>query len=255
MRLQGKTAIVTGAGAGIGEAIALRFLEEGANVVSTDVAADRVEALREKASAFGARSLCLVSDVGEPDQIESMFDQAVATFGRLDILVNNAGVMDNFEPVGEVEDAKWDRIMRINVDGPFRAMRRAVHLFLAQPEGGVILNIGSIGGLNGARAGAAYTTSKFALVGLTKNTAYMYSKSGIRCNAIAPGGVVTRIGETIDMENVSPLVKDRIFSGMVTNPRMGESGEIASTALFLCSDEASYVNGAVVIADGGWTAF
>jgi len=255
MRLQGKTAIVTGAGAGIGEAIALRFLAEGAQVVCTDVAPERIRELEAKTAAFGERRVCLVSDVGDANQVESMFDRTVETFGRLDILVNNAGVMDNFEPVGDVEDAKWERIMRINVDGPFRAMRRAVHLFLAQPEGGVILNISSIGGLNGARAGAAYTTSKFALIGLTKNTAYMYSKSGIRCNAIAPGGVVTRIGETIDMENVSPLVQDRIFSGMATNPRMGEPEEIASTALFLCSEEASYVNGAVVIADGGWTAF
>ena len=144
--------------------------------------------------------------------------------------------------------------MKTNVDGPFKAMRNAIPIFLKKGKG-VILNIASIGGLQGARAGAAYTTSKHALIGLTKNTGYMYSKSGIRCNAIAPGAVNTHIAETIDMTKVTPLINERIMSGMVTNPRTGEANEIANLALFLVSDDASFVNAAVVTADGGWTGY
>ena len=133
-------------------------------------------------------------------------------------------------------------------------MRSAINVFLPKSSG-VIVNIASLGGINGARAGAAYTTSKHALIGLTKNTGYMYSKSGIRCNAIAPGAVNTNIGETIDYTKMTDLVKDRIMPGMALNPRTGEPSEIAQVALFLASDDSSFVNGAVIVVDGGWSAY
>jgi NAD(P)-dependent dehydrogenase (short-subunit alcohol dehydrogenase family) len=107
----------------------------------------------------------------------------------------------------------WRKVMQINLDGPFKAMRSAVKIFLQKGSGNII-NVSSIGGLNGGRAGAAYTTSKHALIGLTKNTGYLYSKSGIRCNAIAPGAVATNIGDTIDFTKITPLVNDRIMSGI-----------------------------------------
>jgi NAD(P)-dependent dehydrogenase (short-subunit alcohol dehydrogenase family) len=109
--------------------------------------------------------------------------------------------------------------------------------------------------LKGGVAGAAYTTSKHALIGLTKNTGYMYSKSGIRCNGIALGAVNTNISESIDMSKVTPLVNDRIFSGMTLNPRTGEADEIAEAALFLASDAASFINGTILVVDGGWSAY
>ena len=123
------------------------------------------------------------------------------------------------------------------------------------PGNGCIVNIASIGGLCGARAGAAYTASKHALIGLTKNTGFIYAKTGIRCNAIAPGAVATSIGDTIDMSKITPLINDRIMSGLVLNAKTGEPADIAKAALFLASDDAAYVNGSVLTADGGWTAY
>jgi NAD(P)-dependent dehydrogenase (short-subunit alcohol dehydrogenase family) len=183
-----------------------------------------------------------------------MIQLAVQTYGTLDILVNNAGIMDHFQPVGELENSMWEKVMKVNLEGPFKAMRSAVKIFLKNGTGNII-NICSIGGIKGGVAGAAYTTSKHALIGLTKNTGYMYSKSGIRCNAIAPGGVNTSIGDTIDMSKITPLVNDRIMSGMALNPRMGEASEIANAALFLASDDASFVNAQVLVVDGGWSAY
>jgi len=156
--------------------------------------------------------------------------------------------------VGELDNTMWERVMKINCEGPFKAMRSAVRVFL--PKGaGIIINIASIGGINGARAGAAYTASKHALIGLTKNTGYMYAKSGIRCNAIAPGAVSTNIGDSIDYTKITPLVKDRIMPGMVLNPRTGEPTEIARVALFLACDDSSFVNATVITVDGGWEAY
>jgi NAD(P)-dependent dehydrogenase (short-subunit alcohol dehydrogenase family) len=162
--------------------------------------------------------------------------------------------MDNFQPVGEVDNETWDRVMKVNVDGPYKAMRGAIKIFMENGSGNII-NIASIGGLKGGVAGAAYTTSKHALIGLTKNTGHMYAKSGIRCNAIAPGAVATSIGETIDMTKITPMVQDRIMTGMALNLRIGEPNEIATAALFLASDDASFINGAVLVVDGGWSSY
>ena len=144
--------------------------------------------------------------------------------------------------------------MKINFEGPFKAMRSAVKIFLAKGKGNII-NVCSIGGLKGGAAGAVYTSSKHALVGLTKSTGYLYSKSGIRCNGIAPGAVNTSISETIDMTKITPLVNDRIMTGIALNPRTGEASEIAQAALFLASDDSSFVNAEILTVDGGWSAY
>ncbi|MBW6458228.1 MAG: SDR family oxidoreductase, partial [FCB group bacterium] len=166
---------------------------------------------------------------------------------------NNAGIMDKMVAVGDVSNELWQKVMDVNVNGPFWATRRAVNIMMKKGSGNII-NISSIGGLRGARAGAAYTTSKHALMGLTKNTAFMYAKKGIRCNAIAPGGVATNMAKDIDMDKLSILATEQILPGMATNPRYGEANEIATTALFLASDDSSFVNGAILVADGGWIA-
>ncbi|SFH26771.1 short chain dehydrogenase [Desulfotomaculum arcticum] len=173
-------------------------------------------------------------------------------YGTLDILVNNAGIMDNFEPAGDIEDDNWERIFAINTTSVMRATRKALPIFLEKQQG-VIVNIASAGGLAGARAGAAYTASKHAVVGFTKNTGFMYALKGIRCNAIAPGGVETNIGTT--MTNINKFGIGRTEPGMAVNPRMGKPEEIAKLALFLALDESSFVNGAVITADAGWTAY
>jgi NAD(P)-dependent dehydrogenase (short-subunit alcohol dehydrogenase family) len=252
--LANKIAVVTGAGSGMGKAITQLFLREGCKVLAVDLKEDRLSELQQENQSANGSLTTLVTNMGVEADIERMIQTTVKTYGGIDILVNNAGIMDHFAPVGELDNAMWEKVMKVNVEGPFKAMRSAMPFFLKKNKG-VIINIASIGGLQGARAGAAYTTSKHALIGLTRNTGYMYSKSGIRCNAIAPGAVATNIADTIDMSKITPLVNDRIMSGMVLNPRTGEASEIAEIALFLASDASSFVNGAVITADGGWTAY
>jgi NAD(P)-dependent dehydrogenase (short-subunit alcohol dehydrogenase family) len=160
--------------------------------------------------------------------------------------------MDNFVPVADISNELWDRVIAVNTTGPMKLIRKVMPLFLEKKKG-VIVNVASVGGLQGSRAGVAYTASKFAVVGLTKNIGFQYAKEGIRCNAIAPGGVNTNIGKTID--NPNKFGMDRAMAGIGLNPRSGEAEEIAKVALFLASDDSSFVNGTVITADSGWTAY
>lgn len=253
-KLENKVAVITGAGAGMGKAIAILFASHGCKIVAADINEERLRTVENEVKNAGGSITIIKANMANEDDIDAMIDLAKNTYGTLDFLVNNAGVMDNFQPVGEVDNSTWDRVMKINVDGPYKAMRSALKIFMEQGRGNII-NIASIGGLKGGAAGAAYTTSKHALIGLTKNTGHMYAKSGIRCNAIAPGAVATSIGETIDMTKITPMVQDRIMTGLALNPRTGEPDEIANVALFLASNDAGFINGAVLVVDGGWSAY
>ncbi|MEJ8840906.1 glucose 1-dehydrogenase [Lacibacter sp. H375] len=253
-KLAGKTALITGAGSGMGKAIALLFAFEDCKVVATDINSERLQLLHQEITGQGGDVTTLLSNMALEEDIDRMINLAVTTYGSLDILVNNAGIMDHFAPVAELDNSMWEKVMNINVTGPMKAMRHAVKIFLAKGSG-CIINIASIGGLQGARAGAAYTASKHALIGLTKNTGYLYAKTGIRCNAIAPGAINTNIGDTIDMSKITPLINDRIMSGMVLNAKTGEPSDVANAALFLATDDAGFINGAVLTVDGGWTAY
>ncbi len=255
-RLKNKTALVTGAASGLGRAIASLFAAEGAKVLATDRDEGPLGTLKAEVTDAGGILHTLRADMAVPEDVEAMVKGAVDAFGTLDILVNNAGIMDDFSPVGMVSDELWERVMQVNVDGPMRAMRSALRIMV--PKGsGVIVNISSIGGLHGARAGAAYTTSKHALIGLSKNTGYLYAKDGIRCNAIAPGAMETHIGKDLDFARLpaAAMFNERIVPGLALNPRTSDPMEVAHLALFLASDEASFVNGATVVADGGWSAY
>lgn len=249
--LEGKVAIVTGAGAGIGKSIAARFAHEGAKVVAASRSKADVDALVSSLQEWGADAMGVTADVSVAQDVALVFDRAVARHGRVDVVVNNAGIMDDFTPVADVSDDLWRRVLGVNLDGVFYGCRLAVPLMAKQGSGSIV-NIASIGGLQGARAGAAYTASKHAVIGLTRNVAYMYAKTGLRCNAIAPGGVATTIGAKIKPH---PFGYERVSTGFGSAIRIGQPEEVAEAALFLASDASSLVNGSVLTADAGWTAF
>ncbi len=249
--LENKVAIITGAGSGMGKAMALLFAAEGAKVVVSDINTDRVNEVVKEITEKGLTAKGITTNIAIEHDVRNLFTLAMLTYGSVDVLVNNAGVMDDFTPAAEVTDELWNRVMGVNINGPFYACRLALQQMLKQGKG-VIVNISSIGGLQGARAGAAYTASKHALVGLTKNIGYIYGTKGIRCNAIAPGAVNTNIMEGASFNKFGA---ERINPGLGTNLRMAEPNEIAELALFLASDKASNINGTVVTADGGWTSF
>ncbi|CAM5200380.1 NAD(P)-dependent dehydrogenase (Short-subunit alcohol dehydrogenase family) OS=Ureibacillus acetophenoni OX=614649 GN=SAMN05877842_11397 PE=3 SV=1 [Ureibacillus acetophenoni] len=252
MKLQDKVAVVTGAASGMGKAIAELYAKEGAKVILADYNLDGAEAVTNAIVANGGTAKAVKVNVAELADIENMIDTAINEYGKLDILVNNAGIMDGFEPVGEITDEKWDRIFEVNTKGVMRAMRKAVNYWLENNQQGVIVNTISTGGLNGAHAGVAYGASKHAVVALTKNSGFMYAQKGIRINGIAPGAVMTNIQSS--MTNISEFGASRtqVVQGVI--PRVGQSEEIAAAALFLASDDASFVNGTVLTVDGGWTA-
>lgn len=252
MRLEVKVAIVTGAASGMGKAIAEGYAKEGAKVVVSDINLDGAQAVADTLKAAGAEAIALQTNVASEEDVQRLFDETKGAFGKLDILVNNAGIMDGMEPVGEVSDERWEKVFAVNTTAVMKSMRIAVNLFLQQGHGTIVNNI-SAGGLYGARAGAAYTASKHAVVGLTKNTAFMYADKNIRCNGIAPGAVITNISSS--MTNISEMGASRQALGMAINPRAGQPEEIAQLAIFLGSDESSFVNGQVIAIDGGWTAY
>lgn len=252
--LEDKVAVITGAGSGMGRAMALRFAAEGAKIIGADVDGERIEAVAREVGEAGGEMVALVVDVAKRDDVERMITTAVDRFGRLDVLCNNAGVMDNFKAVETLDDATYQRVMGINVYGPMAGMRAAVPIMKKQ-GGGSIINTASAAGIGGGAAGAAYTASKHAVIGLTRNTAVTYAKAGVRCNAILAGAVNTNIGSTIDPSQIDQEAMG-VYSGWHgLTPAMLEADDIAEVALFLASDASTRINGACITADAGWTAF
>lgn len=252
MKLKDKVAIVTGAGSGMGRSIALLYAAEGAKVVAADLNEETANEVVEEIKKNGGEAVAVVANVAVEDEVKAMIDLAVSEYGTLDILVNNAGIMDNFTSAEDVTNDLWDRVIAVNVTGPMYAIRQALPIF-KEKKSGVIINNASVGGLFGSRSGAAYTASKHAIIGLTKNVGFQYANEGVRCNAIATGGVDTNINTSID--NPNPFGMDRVMSGVANNPRSGHPDEVAKIALFLGSEDSSFVNGIVLTADAGWTAY
>ncbi|MBX6351937.1 MAG: SDR family oxidoreductase [Thermoflavifilum sp.] len=254
MKFQGKVAVVTGAGSGMGREIAKLFASQGARVVAADVMEDRLREVETEIQQAGGTVRTVLCDVAKEEDIRRMISTATEAFGTLDILVNNAGIMDRMTTVADVTDELWERVFAVNVTGPMRAIRRAIPIMVEKGRG-VIINVASVGGLFGSRAGVAYTASKHAVIGLTRNVGFQYAQLGIRCNAIAPGGVETNIMAGAAAMDMNDLGVQRTMIGMALNPRVGKPDEIARIALFLASDDSSMINGAVIVADAGWTAY
>ncbi len=251
MKLKGKSIVVTGASSGMGRSIVELFVKEGANVVAVARRKERLDELQKTLKSAAGIVIPFVGDVSKKEDNEAMIDLAIKEFGQFDILVNNAGIMDDMSGVGNLTDATYERVMSVNVYGPMCAMRKAVQVFKDQGNGGNIINIASIGAMRTA-AGAVYGASKAALVSMTKNTAFMYIPDKIRCNAIAPGAIQTEIATSMGTPNMSGYERTKLV--MATCPGTGEGSDIAKVALFLASDESSFVNGDVLVVDGGWIA-
>lgn len=249
--LTGKTVVVTGAGSGIGRATALMVASQGATVVVADIADSAHETVTQITDAGGS-ARAAVGDISDPAVAEALIADADAD-GTLWGLVNNAGVMDLFSGVAKVDDGTWERCLRVNLTAPMYLMRAAVPRMVAH-GGGSIVNVSSEAGIRGAAAGAAYTASKHGLIGLTRNTAYMYGKAGVRCNAIMPGGVETNIMASIDQSKLDMEGLGVLGAVHASALRNAKPDELAALVVFLLAVEASNVNGALIANDGGWSA-
>jgi NAD(P)-dependent dehydrogenase (short-subunit alcohol dehydrogenase family) len=250
-KLENKVAVVTGASSGIGRAMAIAFAREGATCIVVDLNQKGVIEVVDSIVAEGHRAWGEVCDVGQALEVKQVVAKVLAEFGVIDILVNNAGIMDDFMPAADIELHQWHHVINVDLHGAFYFCHEILPAMLERGKGSIV-NISSVGGIQGARAGAAYTAAKHGLIGLTKNIAYMYVGKGIRCNAIAPGGVKTNIGEGM---HPNAFGYERMMTGTSTMPRVAEPEEIAAVALFLASEDGSFVNGEVLVADGGWTAY
>ncbi|MCL2860466.1 MAG: glucose 1-dehydrogenase [Oscillospiraceae bacterium] len=251
MNLKGKVSIITGAGSGMGEATAKLFAKSGAKVIVADMNEEQIARVVNEIKANNGDAFGITCNVSNGEEIINLINKTIEHYGKLDILMNNAGIMDNFVPVAELEESLWDKVMNVNLKGPYLLCKEAINYFLNNNVAGNIINVASVGGLFGDRGGASYVASKHGLIGLTKNIASVYKDNNIRCNAIAPGGINTNIATTI---NHPSQVGMTTYSKNVAQGPIGNPEDIANLALYLASDEAKFINGTVIIADGGWTA-
>lgn len=226
--------------------------KEGAKVSLADFNEEALNNTVAEFQAQGFEAFGVKVNVASEDDIQRMVDGTVAQFGRVDILVNCAGVLDNMQAAHNVDDAVWNRVMDINVGGVMRGSRKIIPLFTEQ-GGGTIINLASICGITGGRGGLTYTAAKHAVAGMTKNIASTYGAQGVRCNAIAPAQVDTGLTQSIDNYDMFGLQQATRGTGMMN--RSASPAEIAGIALFLASGESSYINGVVLAADDGWSAY
>ncbi|MCV7425289.1 SDR family NAD(P)-dependent oxidoreductase [Mycobacterium montefiorense] len=243
-RLAGKVAIITGAGSGIGWAAASRFADEGARVVCADISGHE----HEISDRLGDVAVPVRVDVTDTDDVRRMVATAVDRFGRLDVLLNNAGFGGPHAALADTDEALFDKILAINLKGVFLGMKYAIPAMLDN-GGGAIVNTASASGLVGWKGLSCYAAAKAAVVQLTKSAALDYAKTNVRINAICPGMTYTGLAGAKPDDEVPP-------GGYLPTPmgRWGEPAELAAAALFLASDEASFVTGAALAVDGGYSA-
>ena len=244
-RLAGKVAIITGAGRGIGHATSLKFGAEGAIVIPCDINADQAQQTARDLEGLGAEATGFQVDVRDPASIARMVEAVVKKYGRIDCLVNNAGIVQD-ATLKNMSEEQFDAVIDINLKGVYNCAKAVVDIMLKQ-QSGVILNASSIVGIYGNFGQTNYAASKFGVIGMVKTWAKELGRKGIRANAVCPGFVATPILAGIP-EKVMKAIEDRVPLGRLARPE-----EIANTFAFLASDEASYINGAVIEVSGGLT--
>ena len=245
MKLKGKVAVITGAAQGIGYATARKFLDEGATVALVDLSADALQAARSALKLNGEIIECFAVDVTRRDQLDEMVGQLRSRFGRIDILVNNAGITQDAR-IQNMTDEQFDNVINVNLKGTYNSSKAVLAPMLEQGSG-VILNASSVVGIYGNFGQTNYAASKFGVIGFVKTWARELGPKGIRCNAVCPGFIATHILESIPQRVLSQLTE------RVPLRRLGRPDEVANVYAFLASDEASYINGAVIEVAGGLT--
>jgi NAD(P)-dependent dehydrogenase (short-subunit alcohol dehydrogenase family) len=253
-RIDGRTAVVTGAGNGIGRAMALAFAAAGANVTVSDVLAPDGERTVREITDSGGSAFFVSADVSSADQAQHLIASTVDYFGGIDILANNAGIGGGQLRLHEIEPADFDRVIDVNLRGTFLCSKFAIPHFLAKGDGRIV-NTASTYGLIGAPKAAAYCASKAGIINLTRQMAVDYGPDGIRVNAICPGYIDTglgRRGPQLSMEafRAASAVREKA-AGMQPLGRQGQPAEIGEVALFLASDASSFMTGSIVTVDGG----
>lgn len=243
-RFAGKTVVVTGAGSGIGRATASRIAREGGQVIAVDISRERLDEFVK--SLPDTKIKIVAGDITSEKDVRQIVE---AAGDQIDGLANVAGIMDNMTPIHEVSDEIWDRVMAVNVTGMMKLSRAVIPKMLSKNIGNIV-NVASEASLRGSAAGVAYTTSKHAVIGLTKSSAFMYANTGLRINAVAPGPVLTNIEVSFDSE----LGSQRVNALLAVAPEAAEADMLAASITFLLSDDSINLNGIILPSDGGWSA-
>jgi NAD(P)-dependent dehydrogenase (short-subunit alcohol dehydrogenase family) len=250
MKLEDKVAVITGAGSGIGRATALLFAQEGAKVVVADYSVEGGEETVRQVKEKGGEAIFIKTDVSQAADTQRMVKTAIDKYGRLDILYNNAGIEGTLVPTESVSEVDWDRVLSVNLKGVFLGSKYAIPQMLKQ-GGGVIISTASIAGLVAVTDMPAYCASKGGVVLLTKAMALEYAKKNIRVNCICPGAIRTPM---FDRLTGLQSEAEKLFCEGEPIGRCGQPEEVAQAALYLASDQSSFVTGTALIVDGGWTA-